>query len=115
MRQATASTGHAGTIRRLNDAFRRSLCGDQVVITQGLAATGGPFVQMAVNMVRRFDAFDPDNDPHGEHDFGSVEIQGTRVFFKIDYYDPTLASGSENPADLKLTSRIMTLMLAEEY
>ncbi len=27
------------------------------------------------------------SDPYGEHDFGAVQVQGHKVFFKIDSYD----------------------------
>jgi len=39
--------------------------------------------------VRAFDAFTDDNDPHGEHDFGSIDEGGVRCFWKLEYYDPT--------------------------
>jgi hypothetical protein len=55
------------------------------------------------------------NDPWGEHDFGAVEIDGEKVFFKIDYYTPDLSAGSENPANEGCTHRVMTIMLASEY
>src|SRR6266851_7973859 len=34
-----------------------------------------------------FSEFTPDNDPHGEHDFGNFELAGREFFFKLDYYD----------------------------
>jgi len=63
-----------------------------------------------------FDDFNADNDPHREHDFGSFELDGEKLFWKIDYYstdDPDL--GSEDPSDLTKTLRVLTVMLAEEY
>ncbi|MGO9845191.1 MAG: DUF3768 domain-containing protein [Methylocella sp.] len=65
--------------------------------------------------VRRYDAFDAASDPYGEHDFGAVEIKGTRFFFKIDYYDRDYALASADPADENVTCRVMTIMLAEDY
>jgi len=53
---------------------------------------------------------------YGEHDFGSFELEGVgHIFWKMDYYDPSLEYDSENPADLALTRRILTVMLVEEY
>ena len=33
--------------------------------------------------------FKPDNDPYGEHDFGSFMLGDTKVLWKIDVYEPT--------------------------
>jgi hypothetical protein len=65
--------------------------------------------------IRRFDAFDPGNDPHQEHDFGALEAGRDMIFWKIDYYGKDVASGSPDPADPTVTIRVMTVMLAEEY
>ena len=70
---------------------------------------------MAIRKVATFDDFSADNDPHGEHDFGSFDLAGDRFFWKIDYYDPTLEFGSDDPADPSKTTRVLTLMLAAEY
>jgi hypothetical protein len=59
--------------------------------------------------------FSGDDDPHGERDFGAFEHQGKRLFWKIDYYDPTLSFGSEDPTDLAKTHRVLTILLASEY
>jgi hypothetical protein len=69
----------------------------------------------ALLKVSTFDAFTEDNDPHNEHDFGSFEVVGRKFFWKIDYFDKTLAWGSENPADPQQTVRVLTLMLADDY
>ena len=65
--------------------------------------------------VETFDAFTPDNDPHGERDFGAFEHNGERIFWKIDYYDRSMTKGSEDPSDPKQTVRVLTIMLASEY
>jgi hypothetical protein len=52
---------------------------------------------------------------YGEHDFGALEVEGERLFFKIDYFDQTLSAHSPNPADETATKRVLTIMLAEEY
>lgn len=105
----------AEAIRSLNDRFRQTLQGGRALVTRGVLAHGDAFAQRAIAAVQTFAAFTPDNDPHGEHDFGAVEIDGVRVFFKIDYYDLSELAGSPDPADPNVTVRVLTIMLAEDY
>ena len=106
----------AQRIAALNDRFRRALPGGgRVYLTAGVNALGPTFVARALTKVIAFDAFDEANDPHGEHDFGSFALDGEKLFFKIDYFDLTAEFGSEDPTDPKMTLRVMTIMLAEEY
>jgi hypothetical protein len=51
---------------------------------------------------------------HGEHDFGSFELCGRRFFWKIDY-ERAMKYGSEDPSDPAQTTRVLTVMLADEY
>lgn len=103
-------------IRELNDRFRRDGIGNgSVLVTAGVQASGAAFVFAVLDAVRRFDGFDAGNDPWGERDFGVVEVDGQRVFFKIDYYDPTRTHGSENPGNEGCTHRVLTVMLPSEY
>jgi hypothetical protein len=102
-------------IRELNDAFRRTFIGGAVMITQGVEAMPLDQRRSLLQKIRCFDAFTEDNDPHREHDFGSIDEAGVRCFFKIDYYDRKTEFGSPDPADPAVTTRVMTIMLAEEY
>jgi hypothetical protein len=65
--------------------------------------------------VQSFSNFTKDNDPHPEHDFGSIEIDGAKYFWKIDYYDLAMQFGSESPEDPEQTTRVLTIMRADEY
>jgi hypothetical protein len=42
---------------------------------------------LRAEQVAAFDSFNEDNDPHREHDFGSFDYDGQRIFWRIDYYD----------------------------
>jgi hypothetical protein len=106
---------HKARIRELNDSFRRSFVGGSVMITAGVEALSAALRAKLLAGVRSFDAFDVPNDPHHEHDFGAVDLDGRRCFWKIDYYDRDLRCGSEDPADPEVTTRVLTVMLAEEY
>jgi hypothetical protein len=69
------------------------------------------------SLVRDFADFTPENDPHGERDFGGLDLEGAgKVFWKIDYYaDETLTYGSEDPSDPARCFRVLTIMLVTEY
>ena len=102
-------------IRELNDALRRTFTGGRVMLTSGVDALPPDVKAKVLQAVRSFDAFDNSNDPHREHDFGAFEIDDQRYFWKIDYYSPDLQGGSEDPADPKVTTCVLTIMLAWEY
>jgi Protein of unknown function (DUF3768) len=102
-------------IRELNDTLRRTFMGGQVMLTSGVDALPADVKAKVLEAVRSFDAFDGDNDPHKEHDFGAFEMSNERFFWKVDYYNRNMAGGSEDPADPKETSRVLTIMFASEY
>ena len=102
-------------IRALNDSFRTTFIGGKVMLTSGVADMEDAERGELLARVQSFQAFDNGNDPHHEHDFGALEITGDKFFFKIDYYDKTLEAGSEDPADPAQTTRVLTIMRADEY
>jgi hypothetical protein len=99
--------------RALNDLARSMFLGCRVMITQGIRKQDG--IAAILVRVRTFNAFSEDNDPFGEHDFGSFQHDGETIFWKIDYYDRTLMAGSQDPADPEVTVRVLTVMLSSEY
>jgi hypothetical protein len=103
------------TIVELNDALRRSFAGGQFFLTAGIRALPMDMQHAILARVCYFEEFDADNDPHGEHDFGSFDHGGQKIFWKIDYYDRNLEFRSPDPADSTLTTRVLTIMVAEEY
>lgn len=103
-------------VRELNDALRSTFSGGRVMLTQGIKALGAETLLEVVKAVQGFDAFTPDNDPQNEHDFGSFEIEGTRCFFKHDYYaSGDMDYGSEEPWNPDATTRVLTIALMSEY
>ena len=111
----TLTAEKGGAIRVLNDNFRSTFIGGQVVMTAGVNALPVDTKARVLLAVQSFDTFTEDNDPHHEHDFGSFEIEGETYFFKIDYYALDMDGGSEDPADPEKTTRVLTIMRADEY
>lgn len=111
----TPSQTSAIVIRNLNDSFRKSFVGGAVVMTPGVSAMPALDRAALLRAVRAFEAFNIDNDPHGEHDFGAFEHAGVKYFWKIDYYDRALQMHSPDPADPTVTKRVLTIMRADEY
>ena len=99
----------------LNDALRRNHGLGRVVMTSGVKALSPLTVALAWKCVATYETFNEGNDPYGEHDFGSFEIGSRTFFWKIDYFDLAMEYGSEDPADPAKTTRVLTLMLADEY
>lgn len=126
---SAATIERAERIARLNDLARRAMdVACVAVATPGFRALPQADQSRARELIETFDAFGEGNDPHGERDFGAVyqAIDGcwttTRpepvretVFWKIDAYDRALEWGSPDPADPRVTRRVLTIMLASEY
>lgn len=102
-------------IRELNDVFRTTWLTGRVLMTEGIRELPDDVQSRIAEQVQTFSTFSEDNDPHGEHDFGALTVDGLKVFWKIDYYAPDMMHGSEDASDPKLTKRVLTIMLADEY
>jgi uncharacterized protein DUF3768 len=97
------------TVAQLNDEFRQHR--HDWYITSGAQAL--PDVPGLLQAVQDFNAFTPDNDPHGEHDFGSIAWYQEKTYWKIDYYDQALQYWHDPLApDCR---RVLTVLLASEY
>ena len=83
------------------------------MITQGVQTLDD--VPSVLDQVRRYSTFTPNNDPYGEHDFGSFLHGDITIFWKIDTYDVDLQMQSPDPSDPAVTTSVLTIMLAEEY
>jgi len=113
---AADETTRSFLIAAMNDCLRRNDGqGGFIVLTRGVRMLDEEAVGRIVNAVCEFTDFTRDNDPHGEHDFGVVYVEQDIIIWKIDYYDPSLTRGSEDPTDPQKTCRVLTIMLREEY
>jgi hypothetical protein len=105
----------AANIAELNDHLRRTFTGGKVLLTAAVAALEPSDQGEVLEKVRSFADFNPDNDPHLEHDFGVVSVEGERYFFKVDYYDLTMEFGSQDPSDPTVTTRVLTIGHMSDY
>lgn len=99
-------------VQQLNDAFRRTFVGGAVVLTRGVYALPKDTRAVLLAKVRTFADFDEDDE---DHELVALEHDGERYLAKIDCYDRNLEHGSPDPANPDLTTRVLTVMLAEEY
>ena len=116
LKSIPATTARTEKIARLNDQFRTTFIGGKVMTTQGIETLTIDQKMAVLARVRQFNDFNPDNDPHKERDFGAFALPDVgKVYFKMDYYDKAMEYGSEDPANPEVTTRVLTIMLAEEY
>ncbi len=123
------SVSRTEQIARLNDRARQAMgLACRAVATEGFRALPSAEQSAVRELIETYDAFTPDKNPHAERDFGAIfqasdgswttarPKEATRkAFWKIDYYDPSLQWGSEDPTNPAVTRRVLTIMLAEEY
>lgn len=119
-------------IARLNDLARSAMgVACTAVATVGFRSLPEADQSRVRELIETFDAFDEDNDPHGERDFGTIyqladgrwtterprvrEDERERVFWKLDYYDRAMRSASKDAANPAVTRRVLTMMLSDEY
>ena len=132
--QSAGTTAHEQTARiaRLNDLARQAMgVACTAVATVGFRSLPDADQSSVRELIETFDAFDDDNDPHGERDFGAIyqlvcgrwtterprlrEDERERVFWKLDYYDRDMAFASDDAANSAITQRVLTIMLSDEY
>jgi hypothetical protein len=113
------SNQRATRVRALNDAFRSRLPrrgkSGRLNVTAGVAELSPEKLALLLIRIRDFTEFSADNDPHGEHDFGAIDQDGTKYFWKLDTYDQWMQFSSPDPTDPSVTTRVITIMRADEY
>lgn len=130
----TSATAQEQTARiaRLNDQARQAMgVACTAVATVGFRSLPDADQSSVRELIETFDAFDDDNDPHGERNFGTIyqlvcgrwtterppsrDDERERVFWKLDYYDRAMRFASEDAANPAITRRVLTIMLSDEY
>lgn len=110
-------------IAQQNDQFRKAMVEGtdlltpkgRYMLTRSVADQGPDFELAAIRAVAEDTTFTEDNDPHGDRTFGTVEVMGTKLFWKIDLYDTSYEWASPEPAAKDLTRRVLTIMLPSDY
>lgn len=113
--ETCAKVPRAERIARLNDELRQKGKGGALLVTNGVRSLAGFSYVELIKAIGAYEGFDHHNDPHGERDFGDLDLFGAELLWKIDYYDRDCQYGSEDPADAGLSTRVLTVMLAVEY
>jgi hypothetical protein len=105
------SDHRADTIRALNDVARQTFTGCLVVTTEAFnkfPLTTKAHVLKCVREVQDFEVRDT------EHRYGVIDYQGTEFFFHMAYYDLTLQVHSPDPANPRVTRRVLTVGVSSE-
>ena len=102
-------------IAQLNDRLRKKGRGGRIVVSQSLYELPGFDALELMQAIAAYNQFGPGNDPYGERDFGTFDLFGAKLLWKIDYYDLDLQFVSEDPADPTVTCRGLTVMLNHQY
>lgn len=104
----------AKAIALRNDRFRKTMISDsrhRTVLTASVAESQSR--DKIIEAVRNFDEFTGGNDPHGEHDFGRVNVDGDSYYFKLDYYDLNYEYGAD--PDEEEYALLLTIMHTSDY
>lgn len=99
-------------IAAINDKFRKDpMPNGKLLLTRGVADNGDDFARKAVQAVQDFKSFPTGNDPYIEHDFGAFELDGEKLFWKIDCYHRSMQFGSPDPPTRRSLSGCSRLCL----
>ena len=102
-------------IAELNDLCRTAMgVAGKLFQTAGIDALPLADQSAIREKVETFDAFTPDNDPHGERDFGAFEHNG-EDFLEDRLLRPQHAKAAKNRAIRARRFALLTIMLASEY
>lgn len=110
------------TIAELNDELRKSIVTNawqqtknKVVMSSSISFMQSEDRMTIFTNVAEFKDFTKGDNPYGENDFGAFSHNGTKIFWKIDYYDNDMKYHSPDNTDPEKTIRLLTIMTASEW
>jgi len=80
----------------------------RLIVTRSVADLPGDQMSAVLSAVAHFNKFTEGNDPHGEHDFGSIDLFGEKWFWKFDYYEHDLEAFGHSV-------HVLTVMNSNDY
>lgn len=106
-----------------NDDLRRTIYNPgkhRIQMTTGLVALIGDKskwlnFRLEKRIVRAVHEFEFDDNHHGDRDLGFLIVDGHQLFFRIVAFDNELTRRSPDPIDDERTTRVLTIMLHNEY
>lgn len=105
-------------IAELNDNLRKHMWSpgrNKIVLTRGVCSLPLMEQMLLLKKVRDFNDFNKANDVYKEHDFACIEHNGIKYCWKIDYFDSSMEYASDDPSNPDITTRVLTIMRADEY
>jgi hypothetical protein len=109
MTQVLSRPTRGDRIRRINDHCRTTFTGCMIVTTAAFAEMDAQTKALLLYKVRTFKSFSDDNDPHHEHDLALFNHDGERYFWSFSYHAPDMEHGSEDPSNVEMTRRVLTI------
>lgn len=85
-------------VRVLNDNFRTTFIGGQVLLSYGVSELPIDIKARALLLVKNFKDFSNDNDPYGEHDFGFFDLATIRSTGRSTTTTPIAGMARKIPA-----------------
>lgn len=82
--------------------------------SRGVAALDKETQTRTIRAIALFSDFTEYKDAYHENDCAMVTLDGYRLLWKVEYYDPTLQHNSEDSPELSKTVRVMATMIPEE-
>ena len=89
-----------------NDLLRQHHVGGEIVLSSVVLELENATRHLLLQLIADYDDFNPRADPHGQRDFGSIQLEGEYYYFLIE----TLIAERQS-----ILARIMRVMHESEY